>query len=279
MRARYRSVIAVFSAAFAAACSIIPDLPPDFALPVQEILLQSACELQEALQELDTPEYKRFKARQWLVAVSLTPKVDTDLAPGVGGTRKVPTTPNATRLTTWVIGTMPGLQADFKGTRTGGITFNFKSANLIDDKHLPCDMATPTVHELAQYLGVGRWLRRTADAVNITPSGEIDRPSYNSEINIKFTAAGSWTYTFPPGTNFATLTSSYTLDEQLNILMTAVEDKKTVTAITLPRGDNFDKLPDASKLVTSTVTLESAKARLDTLQLEQAIRSLRFPIQ
>jgi hypothetical protein len=90
----------VLSVAFSVGdCSnLVPDLPPDFALPMQEILLQTACELQYAFRVLDAPQYEKFRAKKWLIAITLQPKVDTDLALGLGGTRRVPTTPNAIRV-------------------------------------------------------------------------------------------------------------------------------------------------------------------------------------
>ena len=54
-------------------CAIMPDLPPDWALPMQEILLHSACELQYGLREIDGRVIKsRFDARNWKIA--LTPE-------------------------------------------------------------------------------------------------------------------------------------------------------------------------------------------------------------
>lgn len=70
---------AVVSVAMSA-CSIVPPMPPDFALPMQEILLRTACELQEALISLDTPEYRRFKPHLWSISVQLLPRVDTGVA-------------------------------------------------------------------------------------------------------------------------------------------------------------------------------------------------------
>jgi hypothetical protein len=173
---------------------------------------------------------------------------------------------------------MPGAQADYKAVRTGAITFNFKSSELIADTKLPCDRQAPTMHLLAQHLGVGEWLYRTVDAVNVTPSGLIDKPSYTTDLTIKFNGTGSYTYTFPAGTDFAALTGSYAVDEQLNILMTELTDKRIV-AVTLPSGDKNGFVNASTIPAASTASIDAARARLDVIQLDQTLRSLRIQAQ
>jgi hypothetical protein len=66
-------------------CAILPDLPPDWALPVQEIVLHTACELQFALNTLErVSDPKRFDPTNWTIKVTLNPKVDADIQPGAG---------------------------------------------------------------------------------------------------------------------------------------------------------------------------------------------------
>jgi hypothetical protein len=274
---RMSASVAAIIGSLSGACSIIPSLPPDFALPVQDILLHTACELQEALISLDTPEFKRFKARQWSIAVSLQPRVDTGLNVSGGWTRKNPFLGNPTTFTTWAI-SAPGLLFDVKAWRSGGVSFNFKSsAALMNDKRLPCDVSTPSYHALAQHLGVGSWLRRTAAAINIASTAEIDKPTFTSDITIKLAANGSYTFTFPPGTDLAAFGGSYTLDEQLLISMTALPPTpKPITVVTLPHGDNFGDPKRVTVEVPTTFAVESAKQRLDAIQLEQAIRNLQI---
>ena len=265
----------VASAFLASACSnLIGDLPPDFALPMQEILLQTACELQDALWYLSNKEYSKFRAPYWLISVALNPKTDTDFQMGLGGTRKVPTRPNATTITTWALA-LPGLQSDYRTTRTGGVTFDFKSKDLIADKNLPCEMQTPSIHLLAQHLGVGEWLRRSAEAVSIVPSGTLDKNTYKTDITIKFTAAGSYTYLFPAGTDLANISGYYQVDQELVISMTALEENRPITAATLPPGQDFFGPGQRTTSVISTGSIELARTRLDLSQIEQAIRTLR----
>ena len=244
----------------------MPGIPPDFALPVNAILAQTACELQYAFIVLDrTPELKRFKAKQWLVTVSLSPKTDTDITLSGGLTRK--SLDNPVRFTTWTLSS-PGAQIDDHATRTGGINFNFKSSELMADKVLRCPPAFPSIHVLAQHLGVGEWLYRTASAMAVAASATIDKPTYNTEINIKLSANGSYTFTFPPGTNLAAFGGSYTLDEQLNISMAPIAETHRLSVTSLP-------VQKFGQPVTSSVQVQSAQTRLDLLGIEQAIRRLQ----
>lgn len=266
---RVGGVSAVGAIVLLGGCSIIPDVPPDFALPVQEILHHTACELQRAFQILSRdPTYKRFKAGHWLVTIALTPKVDTDANVSGGFTRKNPWIGNPDRYVTWNV-SGPGIQLDAKGERTSGINYTFKSNELMKDKTLVCMVSSPSIHALAQHLGVGEWLARTAAAMNVASSTGIDKPSFNSDITVKFAGNGSYTYTFPPGSNLATFGGSYTLDEQLNISMAPIADKQTLTVTTLPLGDEY------SKPVTSNVAVQVAQNRLDLQAIETAIRKLQ----
>ncbi len=273
---RFSSVGSACVAIVVTGCAIIPDVPPDFALPIQEILSHTACELRDAFRSLNTKEYRRFKATEWLITVSLLPKANTAWNIGGGWTRKNPFVGSPTTFTTWQM-TGPGIQYDAKGERSSAVNYKFKSAELIADKKLICP-ATPSAHVLAQHLGVGAWLRRSAAALEAASSAAIDKPTYNTDITIKLAANGSYTFTFPPGTNLASLGGSYSLDEQLNIGMAPTDPKpKELTVISLPAGQNLkdDGRPPEQKLTTSTSSVEAAQSRLDLLQLEQAIRSLQ----
>jgi hypothetical protein len=135
------------------------------------------------------------------------------------------------------------------------------------DKVLQCPPPIPSLHVLAQHLGVEAWLRRTAEAMTIASSANIDKPTYNTEITIKFAANGSYTFTFPPGTDLATFGGSYILDEQLNISMAPISKK--ISVVTLPVGQTF-----GADAITSTQE-QAAQSRLDLIQLEQAIRSIQ----
>jgi len=248
-------------------CAVIPDVPPDFALPVRAILAQTACELQYAFRTLDAePQFKRFKAKQWLVSVALAPKMDTEATVSGGLTRKTLGSP--VKFTTWAV-SGPGIQSDDKSERSTSITFNFKSSDLMTDKTLRCPPDYPSIHVLAQHLGVGEWLNRSAIAMTVASSTTVDKPVYDTDITIKLSGNGTYTYTFVPGTNLAALAGSYQLDVQLNITMSAVADTKKITVTSLPLDQEF------RVSVTSTSQVEAAQSRLDLLGIEQAIRKLQ----
>ncbi|MBS0270996.1 MAG: hypothetical protein JSS54_18740, partial [Proteobacteria bacterium] len=262
-----RGVYFVLFASAAGACAVVPDIPPDFALPVRAIIAQTACELKDALTVLDrTPEYQGFKARKWLVTISLLPKATADLNGSGGFTRK--SLNNPLRITTWSM-TGPGAQLDDKGIRSSGINYNVKSGDLILDKTLQCPPDDPSVHVLAQHLGVGEWLYRSADAKRVASSLTVDKPTYNSEITITFSANGSYSFAFPPGTNLAAFGGSYSLDEQLNISMAPITDTPPLKVTTLPSSSNY---PQA---VVSVVETEPAQLRLDLQGIETALRKLQ----
>jgi hypothetical protein len=260
-------------------CAVIPDVPPDFALPIRDILVNSSCELKAAFlaladpAALDAATFKRFKPQQWLITLSLTPRVDTDFAPGIGGTRK--TLASTTKFATWAI-SAPGIQLDDKATRTGGVAYTYKSKDLMSDTTLDCHNQSPTLIALTLELGVKQWLLRTASAMRVSRSVNIDKPSFNSEFTIKLGGNGSWTYTFAPGTDLLSLAASYSLDVQFNIGMVPLADKKQLHLVSLPAGQDLTNgnAPEQRPLVSST-TLDAAQYRLDTLQLEQAIRNIQ----
>ncbi|MGO9360095.1 MAG: hypothetical protein ACLP1D_20910 [Xanthobacteraceae bacterium] len=261
----------VFAAPLAIAmcgCSVVPDIPrDDFSLPIRAILWQTACELQETFVALDgNPALKRFKAQKWLVSVSLAPKADTDVNVSGGVTRKSLHSP--VNFSSWNV-SGPGLQLDDKGERSSGITFNFKSADLMKDKTLKCPPDIPSVHALAQHLGVGSWLYRTAEAMAVASSATIDKPIYDTDITVKLAGNGTYTWNFAPGTNVVGFGGSYSLDEQLNITMAPIAETKKLTVTSLPVGDAF------TAPISSTVQVQSAQNRLDLVGIEQAIRKLQ----
>lgn len=262
-----RSVCAALFASALGGCAVIPDIPPDFALPVRAIVAQTACELRNAFIVLDrAPEFKRFKAKQWQVTIALLPRTEADLNISGGLTRRSLSSP--IRFTSWTL-SGPGAQIDDKGIRSSAIYFNFASGNLMADRTLQCPPDYPSIHVLAQHLGVGRWLFRSADALSVASSLSPDKPSYNSQITIKLQANGSYTYTFPAGTDLATFGGYYSLDEQLNISMAPIPDKQTLEVTSLPSSQQY------TKPVTSRVVVESPQIRLDLQSIETAIRQLR----
>ena len=73
----------------------------------------------------------------------------------------------------------------------------------------------------------------------VAESLSADKPNYNSEITIKLQANGTYTYTFPAGTDLASFGGYYSLDEQLNISMVPIADTKTLTVTSLPNSQQY----------------------------------------
>ncbi|MGJ5130980.1 hypothetical protein [Bradyrhizobium oligotrophicum] len=236
---------------------------------MKEILLYTACEVQFTLRTFDLPQYSRFNARKWLITVALNPKTDVDITPSGGLTRKVPGLANATRFVTWALNA-PGLQLDVKAERSGGVGFAFKSPDLIDDRTLPCEYASPSYHALSQHLGIREWLGRSVDAMYVTGTAELDKPTYNSDITIKFSANGGYTYAFPAGTDLAALSGSYAVDEQLNITFAPLAGAAPFTVVTLPRGGKGFEPNNAGPPLSEAV--QQALVRTDLIAIEQALR-------
>jgi hypothetical protein len=258
----------------------MPDLPPDWALPMQEIVLHAACELQSALRGLDgRVDPKQFDARGWTIKITLNPKADADIQPGAGLTRRVPTTPNVPRFSNFVVGPGNGVTTDIKGNRTGSVDFKFDSGALIKDINIPCDIETPSYHSLAAHLAVSEWLYRAADAMILTGSS-IDNPSFSADVTIKLNGAGSWTYMFPAGMNLLSLSGYYQLEETLNINFTAKPKVATkFKTVSLPNGgDYFDANRGRHTPTEATVTiLQDQQSSLQ--QIRQQLQNLKVTTQ
>jgi hypothetical protein len=260
-------------------CAIMPDLPPDWALPMQEILLHSACELQWALRDIDHHVKKsHFDARNWKISITLNPKVDADIQPGAGLTRKEPFTTGVQRFSTWVLGSGNGVTADMRGQRTGSVDFTFDSAKLMADTELPCDRESASYHSLTKYLGIADWLHRSVAASSLTASS-VDNPKFSAEVFIKFGGGGGYTYTMPPGTDLLSLNGYYQLDENLNIVFTAkpkVAEKFEVT--TLPEVQD-GLLPNKPKAPAQTTVTIFEDQQLSLQQIRQQLQNIRAVTQ
>ena len=254
----------------------MPDLPPNWAMPQSEILLHAACEVQGALRTiaLNHPPKSAFDPGGWTVKFTLNPKVDADIAPGVGLTRRQPTKTTAVRFANLVLGGSSGATDEMRGERTGNLDFVVDSAKLIGDD-LGCEHEPFLLHSLTKSIGIEDWLIRSVDAAVVSHS-KIDKPSFSSEVFMKFSANGSYTYTFPPGTNLATLGGFYQLDETLNVNLIAKTPVVHITAVTLP--SNGRAFASQGPVAPSTVTTLQ-ETRGDLQQIEQAIRNNRFNTQ
>jgi hypothetical protein len=199
----------------------MPDLPADWAMPQREIVLHSACEVQSALRAiaLEHPPKAVFDPDGWTVKITLNPKMDADIAPGAGVTRRDPVSTTTARFVSWVVGGPSGATLEMRGERTGSVDFDLDSANLIR-ADLGCQHEPFLLHSLTKTIGIENWLIRSVDAGALSGS-KLDKPSFSAEVFMKFNGNGSYTYTFPPGTNLVTMGGYYQLDEILTINITA----------------------------------------------------------
>jgi hypothetical protein len=255
-------------------CAAIPDQPDDYTLPIKEILQRTACELRTALQDLKNAG-PQFNPSNWLINITLTPRIDTDVNAGLGITSKSTSLAGAKFLSTATLGVSPAGQIDAKGSRSGAVTFAIKSADLIKQP-LDCENPAQTYQALAR-LGVGEWLRRVVRDARGAPVAKIDKPTFSTDVTIKFTGSGGYSYAFPFGSDAFSASGSYQIDEILGILMTPLVPTKTFEVVTLPVGQDFTKrtviLPTSSR----ATSVESAASRLDVIQLDQTIRNSRIP--
>jgi hypothetical protein len=244
-----RRVLVYASSTLIGGCTIIPQVPDDFRLPVREILQHSACELRDAFIELSKPAYASFKASKWLIAIKLAPKLDSEISGGIGATGKSTTLAGAQYFNNWALGSIgaPGAAFDTKGTRNASVTFKMTSKDLLNLKnHLICPVDSPRQHALTEHLGIGEWLVQLVQAKNyaVGSLASLETPTYSSEILVKFSGNGNFTYTFPFGTNFASLSGSYDWDETLDITLSPAGGGGTIVVQTLPVGGNFKDGPD-----------------------------------
>jgi hypothetical protein len=255
-------------------CAAIPDQPDDYTLPIREILQRTACELRTALQDLKNAG-PQFNPNEWLINITLTPKIDTDVNAGLGITSKSSSLAGAKFLSTITLGVSPAGQIDAKGSRSGAVTYAIKSADLIR-KPLDCENPAPTYQALAR-MGVGEWLRRTVRDARGAPAAKIDKPTFSTDVTIKFTGSGGYSYSFPFGSDAFSASGSYQIDAILGILMTPLTPAKTFEVVTLPVGEDFTKRTAILPAASRAWSVESAASRLDVIQLDQTIRNSRIP--
>jgi hypothetical protein len=248
-------------------CSAIPQLPPDTDFPVREIFLNASCELQDAFRFLNTRGDTRFKAGLWLVNITLQPRTDTEVSAGVGLS-------GVSGNHSFALGSGGGLGGNIRGARNSGVTYSMKSAELIASHSIPCDRQPPTFHALSQNLQVGQWLIRSASAMDLNPIASIDKPSFNSQITIKFSGDGTYSYAFPGITPTVSAGGSYSTDQQLLISLVPIDPPPVPYRLsTLPVSG---LKASGSSRNAALLSEQLAQRRGDTIQLENTLRSLRI---
>jgi hypothetical protein len=275
---RFRGAGAILSGSvLVAGCASPPGMPPDFMLPVQEIVLHSVCELHFALEDISA-SHPSFLKTPWAISITLTPKIDTEGALRAGLTGKSTSLSNAKFFNTWSVGNAPGAEYDMKGHTDGTAVYLTKSTVLLDKtkQSVNCDTSSTAYHALTRHLGIRDWLERTAAASEGQISGltKLDKPTYNSGITIQVDGSGTFTYNQPFGTNFLNAFGSYKLDESVAIAFVAEPVPMTVRVRTLPSGAEYSSVSTAPGTISST-----AKSELGTLGLQQQIINLQTAIE
>lgn len=252
-------------------------MPPDFMLPVQEIVLHSVCELHFALEDISVT-HPSFLRDPWAISITLTPKVDTEGALRAGLTGRSTSLATAKWFNTWAVGNAPGAQYDIKGHTDGTAVYLTKSTILLDKTRPPvnCDTSSTAYHALTQHLGIRNWLARTAAAAEGQVSGltKLDKPTFNSGITIQWDGSGTFTYNQPFGTNFVNGFGMYRLDESVAIAFVSAPIPKTVKVRTLPSGAEYSSTSEAPVAISS-----AARSELSTLGLQQQIINLQTAIE
>jgi hypothetical protein len=268
-----RVVGTLATASVASGCAQVPKMPPDFMLPVREIVLNAACELRASLLEIKY-RHPSFLNHPWTISISVTPKIDSEVSLRAGLTGKSSSV-SVPFFNTWAVGSGPGAEYDMKGHTDGGVSYSVKSAQLLDEPGypLPCDRSSPTYNALAAQLGIYDWLSRTAAAAEGPMSNltKIDKPTYNSQIVATWDGAGSFTYNQPFGTDFLGFMGSYKIDESVAVAFVAEANPPTRPIRTLPTGAPYATVVPESAGAVSAVT----QSRLDTLSLQQSIVNLQ----
>ena len=270
-----RVVCTLATVSVAGGCAQVPKMPPDFMLPVREIVLNAACELRASLLEI-RDKHPSFLKHPWVISISVTPKVDSEVSLRAGLTGKSSSV-SVPFFNTWAVGSGPGAQYDMKGHTDGGVAYSVKSGQLLDEVKFPlqCDRSSPTYNALAAQLGIYDWLSRTAAAAEgpMSKLTRIDKPTYNSQIVALWDGAGSFTYNQPFGTDFLGFLGSYKLDQSVAIAFVAEANPTPPTRPirTLPTGAPYATVvPEAPGTITAVT-----QNRLDTLSLQQSIVNLQ----
>jgi hypothetical protein len=276
-------------------CAALPSLPSDTEFPINEILRYSACELQSAYEELNERKYSNFDAGQFGIAIALQPKVDAEYTAKAGLTGK--SNLKNVFFNSWAAGGAtggggPGGGVDARGHQDGKATYNIKSSQFFEKKRLSLDCEHWSVAQpaLVRNLQIRKWLLDSTDAAvagNLQRLTGVDSESFTAEIWIKYDVGGAFTYNFPLGTDFASASGQYTIDDFLTITITSIAKEKQLKVVSLPSGGvvpgTKEPLWPASGATigtgqsTSTLSPET-RTRLDLLQLQQSIQNLQVVV-
>jgi hypothetical protein len=264
-------------------CAAIPFIPNDYQFPVNEIARYTACQLRDAYIELSGPQYPNFKAGEYAISVELQPKSDTEFTAKVGLTGKSST--KNSFFNSWAAGAAlgggaPGAGYDTTGHQDGAVYYIVKSSALIKAKmarSLNCAGWSVAEPELVSNLQIKDWLLRTANATSYSMEQfGVDKHSFMAEITIQWDVGGAFTYNFPLGTDFATASGRYKVDEILSITITHEQPPQQIKNVsTLPTGGQYLVQTSTYNAPPTTAISPLTATRLDLLQVQQSIQNLQ----
>jgi hypothetical protein len=272
-------------------------MAPDFALPLEAIVLHAACELKGALAAFQNApsniKLPKGFPDDWSMSIQLTPKVDTDFNARLGttGTSKGPGS-TKTYFNTWTLGQAPGAGVDVKTWKNGGVTYYVSGKDLLNIP-IDCENANANISAMAQDFGIRDWLTRLVQSTNQNALDGVvtfDKPTFGAEIIVRTDGTGVYTYNFPFGTALGTLGGWYEIDELLSISFTAdpatppslvefppVAKSQGGKTVSFRLGVN--PAPNAARTPRGYVihgVSEAAKDRLDQIQNEQSLRNIQI---
>ncbi len=134
------------------------------------------------------------------------------------------------------------------------------------------------MHELRDRLGVADWLRRTANAMTSDPRVfDMHAATYTTDIVVRFTANGGYSYIFATGSDIASLSGYYEVDKNLVISIAPLQATTRQPVVTLPYGGEFGEIGVANAATAPEGdALARARSQNDINALQQAIQGLRI---
>jgi hypothetical protein len=291
MRSQGGLAVALFGVV--AGCTNVAPLPKT-TLPVGQVTHHVVCELKTSFAKYEKPPAdlklpSNFPVG-WTASIYIAPKADYDVNGKIGATGNSKGPNSQTFFNSWVLGAAPGAGFDVKANTNGGVTYYVSARDLLYGD-IDCDKAEGA-HTLTRNLGIEKWLDELVDAYNNSAlKGKLkvkfEKPVFTAQVAVRYDGGASFTYNFPFGTNTAAAGGWYGTDETVTIAFTETPAAPKV-AIQFPEIEPerkpVRKPAGVQPSVAPAIGLrpyrpggvsDEAKRRLDQIQTEQLLRSIR----